>query len=260
MHLARIVRLKSPTNLARFRQLFPKGVLTMRAFALFVVLALSACGPNIYDQAKPGTFSGRIFLMWIDDGGPSGDGTFVFVPVPGQELTFRRRNPAATVAVIQPDMMYTDGGSIPRIAQAFKGFSPWGYAPAYMVHDWLFLAKNCNTDGKAEGSEVDIADMSFPESAAIMAEAIKTLVKERRVKPNDVSEMVIPSVVGGSISQGLWDQKGACDGRRISPEDRAAAEAALPGVRKSLRGMTRTLDDGTEIPVKRARIITVLDF
>nr|WP_249779640.1 DUF1353 domain-containing protein [Bradyrhizobium sediminis] len=35
--------------------------------------------------------------------------------------------------------MYTDGGSIPRIAQIFNGLSPWGFGPAYIVHDWIFL-------------------------------------------------------------------------------------------------------------------------
>lgn len=231
----------------------------MRA-ALAFALALTACGPDLYKSAEPGEFTGRIYLMWIDDGGPLGDGTFVFVPVPGQELKLKRKNPAATVAVIQPEMMYTDGGSIPRVAQAFKGFSPWGYAPAYMVHDWLFLAKNCNTDGMAKGRELEVTDMTFRESADIMAEAIKTLVTERKVKPNDVSESLIPSAVGGPISESLWDRKGACKGRRVSPEDRAAAEAALPGSRKSLRGLTRTLPGAREIPVRRAEIITTFSY
>jgi hypothetical protein len=232
----------------------------MTRFPLLLAVALAACGPNIYKDAPPGRFDGNVYLMWIDDGGSSGDGKFVFVPVPGRELQFTRNNPDATVQTITPEMMYTDGGSIPRFAQVFKGFSPWGYAPAYMVHDWLFIAKNCNTDGKAEGREVEIAEMTFPESADIMAEAIKTLVEEKRVKPNDVSETIIPGVVGGAISRGLWDQKGACAGRRVSPEDRAAAEARLPGNRKSLRGMTRTLPDGQEIPIKRAQLITTFEF
>lgn len=232
----------------------------MRALILALTLTLTACGPNIYQTAKPGEFQGRIFLMWIDDGGPLGDGTFVFVPVPGQELAFTRKNPKATVDKITPEMMYTDGGSIPPVAQAFKGFSPWGYAPAYMVHDWLFIAKNCNTDGSVQGNEHLVAKMTFEESADIMAEAIKTLVKQKMVKPNDVSEMIIPSVVGGSISRGLWDQKGACKARRVSDDDRKAAEAALPGSRKSLRGLTRNLPDGQEIPVKRAQIVSVIEF
>ena len=232
----------------------------MRRMILALALVLASCGPNIYDSADEGKFTGRIYLMWVDDGGSSGDGTFVFVPVPGRELTFTRQNPEATVTVIQPEMMYTDGGSIPRIAQIFKGFSPWGYAPAYMVHDWLFIAKNCNTDGKPTDKERVIAKMEFSESADVMAEAIKSLVHQNMVKKNDVSERIIPGVVGGAISQGLWDQKGACAGRRVSDADRIAAEAGLPGSQKSLRGMTRTLPDKRVVPLKRAILIDTIGF
>jgi hypothetical protein len=234
----------------------------MRAKLLaFTAAALiTACGPNIYKDAQPGEFTGRIYLMWVDDGGQMGDGTFVFVPVPGQELTFRRKNPAATVTEIKPEMMYTDGGSIPRIAQAFKGFAPWGYAPAYMVHDWLFIARNCITDGTPTDREDDIAGMEFSESADVMAEAIKALVTQNMVKKNDVSEAIIPSVVGGSISRGLWEQKGACEGRRVSEADRLAVKAALPGARVSLRNAIRTLPDGRVVRVKPARLIDTLEF
>lgn len=232
----------------------------MRRLAFALALILAACGPNIYQDAKPGKFEGRIFLMWIDDGGPMGDGTFVFVPVPGQELTFIRRNPDATLGTIKPGMMYTDGGSIPRLAQAFKGFSPWGYAPAYMVHDWVFVAKYCNTDGLAKGDELQVKDMKFRESADIMAEAIRTLVAQKMVKPSDVSEYLIPSVVGGPISRGLWDQKGECAARRVRDQDRLAAEAALPGSTISLRGKFRMLSDGKEIPLKSAIVIGSVEF
>jgi hypothetical protein len=234
----------------------------MRAklFAFLAAALLTACGPNIYDKAEPGEFTGRIYLMWIDDGGDSGSGTFVFVPVPGQELTFKRQNPAATVKEIKPEMMYTDGGSVPRVAQAFKGFSPWGYAPAYMVHDWLFIARNCITDGTPIGREPDIAGMKFEESAEVMAEAIKTLVEQNMVKENDVSEAIIPSVVGGPITRGLWEKEGACEDRRVSEADRLAVKAALPGARVSLRNAVRTLPDGRVVRVKAARLIDTLEF
>jgi hypothetical protein len=234
----------------------------MRAklLALAAAATLTACGPNIYKDAQPGEFSGRIYLMWIDDGGESGSGTFVFVPVPGQELTFTRKNRAATVTTITPEMMYTDGGSVPRIAQAFKGFSPWGYAPAYMVHDWLFIARNCITDGTPIGREPEIAGMEFKESADVMAEAIKALVAQNMVKENDVSEAIIPSAVGGSISRGLWEQEGACEDRRVSEADRLAVKAALPGARVSLRNAVRSLPDGRVVQVKPARLIDTLEI
>ena len=231
------------------------------AAVLALILLLSGCGTDIYSSADRGEFTGRIFLMWIDDGGSSGDGTFVYVPVPGHELTFtRQKNQSATLTTIVPEMMYTDGGSIPRVAQVFKGFSPWGYAPAYMVHDWIFIAKNCNTDGMAKGEELKVGKMKFDESAAIMAEAIKTLVAQNMVKRADVAERLIPAIVGGPIARDLWNRNGACAARRVSEADRQAALAGLPGARISLRDMVRTLDDGHTIPVKPARIITEIGF
>ena len=79
--------------------------------------------------------------------------------------------------------MYTDGGSIPRIAQAFNGFSPWGYAPAYMIHDWLlsdvivWLMAN-----QARGS-TRYAMSTSTNSATILAESIQALVASNQVKP-----------------------------------------------------------------------------
>jgi hypothetical protein len=93
-----------------------------------------------------------------------------------------------------------------------------------------------------------------------MAEAIRTLVDQKMVKPNDVSESLIPAIVGGPIARGLWKQKGTCASRRVSEADRKAAEAALPGGKKALIGAFRTLKDGRTVPVKPARIITTFSF
>lgn len=233
----------------------------MRSLAPATLCAtLAACGPPLDTPDPPGTISGRIYLMWVDDGGSSGDGTFVFVPVPGQELTFTRNDPKATLKTITPEMMYTDGGSIPRLAQVFKGFSPWGYAPAYMVHDWLFIAKNCNTDGKAKGKELLVKDMEFQESAAVMNEAIHALVAQKMVKPADIAEALIPAVVGGPIARRLWEQDGACEARRVSEADRKAALAGIPGGAR-LRGTDlRTLDDGRRIPLEPGQLIATFSF
>jgi hypothetical protein len=43
--------------------------------------------------------------------------------------------------------MYTDGGSIPQPLRAIKVYSPWGYAPAFLVHNWLFAIKQCERPG-----------------------------------------------------------------------------------------------------------------
>jgi hypothetical protein len=64
-------------------------------------------------------------MVWIGKGGGSDDDRFLYVPDPDDPLTFKRSDAKAPGAVIRPGVMYTDGGSIPKIAQAFRGFSPW---------------------------------------------------------------------------------------------------------------------------------------
>ena len=62
--------------------------------------------------------------------------------------------------------MFTDGGSVPRAFQVFKNYSPWGYAPAFIMHDWLFTMKYCDMPGYS----------SLEEAADIMSEVVKTMM------------------------------------------------------------------------------------
>ena len=200
----------------------------MRVFSLVAAgLMAASCTSIDYDGLPEGEFRGSLFVMWIGEGGRRGDGAFVFVPNPRDPLTFIRGEDGP-YREIQPEMMYTDGGSIPKAAQWFNGFSPWGYAPAYMVHDWLFIAARCNLDGEATEEEKKFIGMEFRESAVIMAETIKTLIASGRVSGNDVAPSVISSTVAGPVSRELWRKEGACAAERVSDADRAAAEAGLP--------------------------------
>lgn len=200
--------------------------------ALLLTLGLSGCGSYDPSKAHVGRFEGSLFVMWIDGGNNSGDGKFVYVPDPRNPLTFYRRdergNPLQVRGTIQPEMMYTDGGSVPRVAQAFRGFNPWGYAPAYMIHDWLFDAHHCNEAGAATPAERVVAGMTFQESAYILGEAIETLVAEGKVSKADVAELAIPSAVAGPVSRRLWED-GDCPIPRVRPEDAAKANAAFGG-------------------------------
>jgi hypothetical protein len=121
--------------------------------------------------------------------------------------------------------MYTDGGSIPPIASAFKGFSPWGYAPAYMIHDWLFIAHHCVVDGTPTEEEAKMSGLTFKDSAVIIAEAIKALQVSGQISKNDIAASAISSTVAGPISRAFWNRTGACEGHRVSDEHRAALEA-----------------------------------
>ncbi len=193
----------------------------MRWLTAVICLAASACGRVDYEQLSAGEFEGSLLVLWIEGGRDKGegDGVFVYVPMPGEELVFHRKDPLATVQTIRPTAIYTDGGSIPRAAQVFRGFNPWGYAPAYLIHDWLFVARKCLNDDMAMGSETDIADMEFIESARLLGEAIKTLVEANKVSGDDVAPELISRAVAGPISRGLWEQTGQCEANRLTEKD-----------------------------------------
>ncbi len=228
---------------------------------ILILLSLAACGYVDYDDAPVGRLDGALFVMWVGEGGPSGDGKFVFVPDPNNRLTLHRAAPNATLREIRPEMMYTDGGSIPKIGQLFNGFSPWGYAPAYMVHDWLFVARHCLNDDMATPEEKKVAAMSFQESAEVIAEAIRTLVATGRVRDNDVAAQTISNTVAGPFARARWTVTGACKDSRVSEADRAAAEAAIPGSSQvRLRGLRRTLPDGREVAVQPAVVVGSFSF
>ncbi len=184
-----------------------------------ILLALTACGRVDYDDAPVGRFDGSLLVMWV------GAERFVYVPSPSRPLVFHRGDPGAAVQTIRPEMMYTDGGSIPRAARLFNGFSPWGYAPAYMVHDWLFVARHCLTDGTPTEAETAVAGIEFAESARIIAEAIKTLIASNKVKPDDVAPRVISGAVAGPFAYRSWVAEGAC--QRVSDAHREEVDAAF---------------------------------
>lgn len=197
----------------------------MRGLVALGLCALTGgCASVDFDAAPAGAFKGELLVMWVGEGsGSEGDGRFVFVPHPDDPLTFTRSDDR----VIRPGMMYTDGGSIPRAAQAFNGLSPWGYAPAYMIHDWLFHARHCLNDGAATPDQSGLADLSFEESARILAEAIQTLVKARKVERRDVAAGAISWAVASPVARSRWGVKGACAGEVVSAADRAAALRAI---------------------------------
>jgi hypothetical protein len=222
------------------------------ALVALIGLSLSGCVTVDYLRLPPGHFTGSVFVMWVGEGNQSGDGNFLFVPDPRDPLIFTRADPQSHGAVIKPGLMYTDGGSIPKIAQVFNGFSPWGYAPAYMIHDWLFVGRHCLVDGEP-GSRFDqIRDVDFEDSAAILGEAIQALVVSNQVKPNDVAGQTITGAVDSIVARNLWDERGACAASAVSAKDRAAAEAAIPGSTTMLRRRNLNIE-AFELPPETPR-------
>ncbi|MBL9072387.1 DUF1353 domain-containing protein [Tabrizicola sp.] len=231
----------------------------MRSLALSALAAM-ACGcANVnYETTRAGTFTGEVAVVWLRGTDKEGDGTFVYVPTEAKPLTFTRPD---KTTVIQPTMIYTDGGSVPSLARAFRGLTPWNYGPAYIVHDWLFRAKQCWEDGKKRPKYAVVADMSFAESAMIIAESIHALHDSKRVRNDDISGAVVTAAVTSPISYRRWTQKGACE-EVSDAHRRMALEAVGRDPELGSRSKVRTLrgrEDGPPEPTQ-AVVVAITSF
>jgi hypothetical protein len=197
-------------------------LLLRRIAPVCLAVALTGCVTFDYSSTRPGTLSGALIVMWV------GENKFVFAPDLTDPLKFTRRSGE----VIRPGLMYTDGGSIPRIAQPLAGFSPWGYAPAYMIHDWIFVGRHCLVDDIDTARFQSLKNISFDESALILAEVIKTLIETKKVPKNEFAFGAISSGVDSFVARGLWDKTGACRENLVSAEDAAMVRNAQLGDRQ----------------------------
>jgi hypothetical protein len=185
------------------------------------MLLLDACAIS-YGDVGLGRLGGRVVTMWV------GEDKFIYVPAPkGGWFYFET---AQSGKLIEPGLMYTDGGSIPRFARAWQGFSPWGFGPAYVIHDWIFYGHHCVVDGRNDGRFNDVKDITFDESALILAQVIKTLVDHGQVPENAFATDIISNAVDSTVARALWDKGGACEPSRVTPWHIAVAWKALIGV------------------------------
>ena len=230
-----------------------------RTLATLATFLLVGCTTIDYANLKPGGFKGTLIVMWVGEGSDtSGDGKFVFVPDPHDPLTFTRPGDGPA-KVIRPRVMYTDGGSVPRIAQVFKGLTPWGYAPAYMIHDWVFTAHHCIIDGKSNAQYDEITNVKFEDSAIILSEAIQGLVAAKLVKKDDVAASAITSAVGSGIAKNMWEAKGACARDKVNDTHLAQVELAIPGSTE-LISARRGRNQKIAPSAKPARVLSTLTF
>ncbi len=156
-----------------------------------VAILASGCASQSYHETKNGTFAGALDVRWVKND------HFLFIPNEDNPLTFTRNDGQ----VIHPGIMYTDGGSIPRFLWGVKGLSPWGYAPAYIVHDWLFVAKHCNYEPDNT--------YDFHDSVKVMAESLKAVMESDPSVRDYFAFDSIVAAVGSPIAERLWD-KGEC--------------------------------------------------
>lgn len=174
-----------------------------RLTAVLVITSslMASCGVHrAYENTEVGKLEGVLEVRWLEPD------RFLFVPSKNNPLRFTTADGMRT---IEPKPMYTDGGSIPRIFWSVPGYSPWGIAPAYIIHDWLFVAHHCGTS--------EYNNVTFADSSRFMGESIKTLMETNRVPKDESLFFNIVAAVKTPIAKSLWDQ-GVCD---LPPESLA---------------------------------------
>lgn len=179
---------------------------------LIVLCPLLGVGTAEFARAQPKAIepalSGALLIQWTSED------RFIFVPDPASPLRFRTsRNREIT-----PGRMYTDGGSIPRLFWSAKGFSPWGYGPAYVIHDWLFHQHKCKLD-KAPNT------FTMAEANEALDEAIGVLMAGRKVSNNQRARNLIKWAVD-NFAQTAWNEP--CDDLPPSPAPGALPEGRAP--------------------------------
>ena len=161
--------------------------------ALLALWAWSSRKP--LPDIREGEFGGRLVVQWFDKD------LFVFRPDPVERFYFKRFNGE----LILPEEMVTDGGSIPRSQRVFRSYSPWGYAPAFIIHDWLFEAHRCRIE--------DHQLYSFDESATILTEGILTMMQNEEVDQSVLAS--VHAAVSSPVALRLWDRDCGVNGLRI---------------------------------------------
>lgn len=167
-------------------------ILRLVAFSLALLIASPAPGSAAsYEDFQPGTLKGKLIVQWW------APDQFVFLPDRTSPLSFTRSNGET----ITPGRMFTDGGSIPRSLWIFRNYSPWGYAPAFIVHDWLFHMHHCKLEGHDKYNH-EIA-------ATVLAEVAKTLMESGAVETAKLTLLSMYVAVDSDKAKGYWDD-GKC--------------------------------------------------
>jgi hypothetical protein len=211
--------------------------------AIFSAFCVAACASFTYEGTSPGKLRGQLLVIWV------GEDRFVYWPYTNDPLTLALASDLQQklgIQTVRPGLMYTDGGSIPRPLRAFDGFSPWGYAPAYIMHDWVFAAHHCIVEAKPDPTDMveydKIKRFAFEDSAALLAEVMKSLMVDHRVRTNAEAFNLISFGVDSVVARNLWDATTATSCEPVTATDRKLIEDALkrkslhkfvPGVRSS---------------------------
>jgi len=102
--------------------------------------------------------------------------------------------------------MYTDGGSIPRAFWVFRNYSPWGYGPAFIIHDWLFHMQNCKLG--------EYQDYTLKDAATAMSEVMRILMETPDFNYGSKTSMYLMyEAVQTAPAREAWDH-----GKCITPD------------------------------------------
>ena len=178
---------------------------------VLAALLVSGCAESrFYSQTPVGEIKGHPHLIWsrpdqfrFNQPGPGEGEKFAFVT----HDCWR----------IEPRPMSTDGASIPRWLWWDKEMSPWRYAPAAVIHDWLFdvhhrLVRNPNFLEESHFSREDIERykrMTYEEAADIYAEAMKTLMERKKLwyEPRKFTLWAQHAATSSPIARELWNKQ-----------------------------------------------------
>ena len=160
---------------------------------------------GLWDHTEIGELQGVILLQWVGQNERKKE--FIYIPDERNPLTFKRmRNKKVVDTIVLDRKFYTDGGSIPRPAQVTEDFSPWKFAPAYLIHDWLFELNHCDLPG-AERYNHEIA-------AQILAEVIKTQMELSKDDASKSDKYLLYDIFSPvrQYSKDFWKKRtGRCD-------------------------------------------------
>lgn len=178
-------------------------------FATALTALVSCASPSI-DLKDPGKISGNLMIFWV------GEDRFVYYPYNGEPLIYHlpeKLRQDLNVSEIRAGLHYTDGGSIPPLVRGLAGLSPWGYGPAYIVHDWLFAAHHCLSTSQAgaldprDAEEAKIVSkVTFRQSADLLAGVISALIKQNVVPKREAAPSAIYTAVDSFVAKNLWDE------------------------------------------------------
>jgi hypothetical protein len=206
-----------------------------------VAASMTACTGITYETTTPGSLNGQLFVMWV------GYDKFVYASYEDDPLVFTlptEMQAKLGFKTFKPGLMYTDGGSIPKPLRALDGFSPWGYAPAYIVHDWLFAAHHCIVLGEQNmGEPLDqveydkVRAVQFEDSAVVLAEVMKTLMRDMRVEENPLAFDAISFGVDSIVARNIWNSSEPKPCEKVSEEDKKLVKGAFHAIRRSSSNM-----------------------